>query len=75
MNEPTPPEEHTLKQLEHELQTINMHLRRAYSLPWVFARGLATGFAIVIGSTVLVGIVLSIIRVVFGDIPYLTDSF
>ena len=61
----------SIEKLANELAQTNEYLEYAFSMKMVVIRGLVTGFAIVIGSTVLVSITLSILQLLFGDIPYM----
>ena len=54
------------------LQDLELHIKRQNSLKYAFFKGLAYGFGMVIGATVLVAIFGSVITIMFGDL--LTDA-
>jgi len=59
-----------IERLAQELSDTNKHLKQAFSLRMIVLRGLITGFAIVVGSTIFASIAFSIIRYIFGDVSF-----
>ena len=64
-----------IERLANELADTNRYLRYTFSFKMIVVRGLITGFAIVIGSTVLASILFSIVQVLFGDVPFVPDVY
>ena len=62
-----------IERLAQELSDTNKHLKHAFSLRMIVLRGLITGFAIVVGSTIFASIAFSIIRYIFGDVSFVPN--
>lgn len=63
--------ESNIERLANELADTNRYLRHTFSFRMIMIRGLITGIATVIGASVIASILFSLLRLVFGDIPYL----
>jgi len=62
--------------LANELEKTNDIMKNAFSLRMIIIRGLLTGVAIVVGSTIVVSITVSGLRYIVGDdIPFIPSSF
>jgi uncharacterized membrane protein YeiH len=70
-NSYTNPSPQTTRLIE-VLQDLETHIKRQNSLRFAFFRGLAYGFGMVLGATVLVAIFGSIVATMFGGL--LTDT-
>ncbi len=62
-----------IEKLVLELNETNTHLKRAFSLKMIVVRGVITGFAIVIGSTIFASIAFSVLRFIFGDVSFVPN--
>lgn len=69
-----PEGESRIERLINELEDTNNILRKTFSIRMIILRGLVTGLAIVIGSTIVAGVLLSSAKAVFGDIPYFIST-
>lgn len=76
--QPTESENESTSKLERLIQEIadtNQFLRRAFSFRMIIIRGLLSGFAFVLGSTVLVSLIISASAIIFGDATTLRELF
>ena len=64
-----------IERLVEELSGTNQYLRHAFSLRMIILRGLVTGVAIVVGSTVFAGLLFSLIGLIFGDLPFVPSGY
>jgi|GEM_PF-6831611 len=62
-----------IERLANELAETNSRLKHAFSFRMIILRGLITGFAIVVGSTIFASIVFSILRFIFGDLSFVPN--
>lgn len=65
-----------LTTLEGQLEKLNKRIGRQVDLRWVFARGVVTGLATVLGATLLAGIIIALIMQTLdsvNQIPFVGD--
>lgn len=62
-----------IERLIIEISDTNQFLRRVFSFRMILLRGLLSGFAFVIGSTVLVSLIISAVALIFGDASTLRE--
>lgn len=63
-----------VERLAEELADTNRYLRYTFSLKMIVVRGVITGCAIVIGSTVFASILFSVVQLIFGDVPFIPSK-
>jgi len=73
-HQPEQQEESRIERLINELENTNKILRDTFSIRAIIIRGLLTGLAIVIGSTIVVSLLLSGAQAIFGDIPFVKNT-
>ena len=72
MTEPKEQEQRSsIERLTEELADTNHYLRYTFSFKMIILRGLITGVALVVGSTVVAGILFSLIQLLFGTLPFI----
>ena len=60
-----------IERLAQEVADTHAFLESVFSFRALVARGIITGLAIVIGSTVFASIIFALIQFIFGDIPFI----
>ncbi|MFW0871077.1 MAG: hypothetical protein ACKKL4_01315 [Patescibacteria group bacterium] len=63
----------SIEELTQEVAETKEFLQSTFSLRMIVMRGVLTGFAVVLGSTVLASIIFTIVQLVFGDVPYIPN--
>lgn len=60
-----------VERLAQEVADTKAFLKATFSFRMIVLRGVLTGFAIVVGSTVIASIIFALVQLVFGDVPYI----
>lgn len=69
-----PDKESRVERLTNELADTNALIRHTFSTKMIIYRGVITGLAVVIGSTIIASILLSSWNALFGNLPIVQRS-
>lgn len=63
--------DNTQEELISELKSLNETIRKQQTVFYLLRKGMLNGIGLVIGTSILAGIVISSLVYLFGDVPYI----
>ena len=59
-----------LNNLIDEMKNVTSHMKKYYSLRYAFFRGVIYGLGFVLGTTIVAGILLTTMNLMFDELPF-----